>query len=266
MRYGSIYLITNLVNGKKYAGLTTTSIEARWASHKCESSTCTYLHKALKKYGLDKFKVEEIASSWDKDNLEWLEQFFISYYSCMAPNGYNLTTGGTFGGKQSEITKTKKQVSHKKRWDKLKNSNTNEVNNLLRGISNYVDNKKQPIISVDVSTGEVKRSESFAADGIKASLVHAAVKAGAICKNRYWFRDHGQSNEEVIEITLAKLKHRWQPENINPIIAEHYITGERIEFSNIEEAKKALKLDTGLIRKCFTGRLNRAKEWKFRLK
>ena len=265
MRYGSIYLITNLINGKKYVGLTTTTVEARWASHKCQSSTCTYLHKALSKYGHENFKIEELVSSWDKEFLEALETYFIMTLDCIAPRGYNLTSGGGFHGKQSKITRNKKSKFHKKLWKDFK-QDSQKYENRLKGVKNYIDNKKVPVISVNLSTGIVNRYPSFAATGFSSSLVHAAVRDFAICKNHLWFKNEGQSDVEVISKTLLKLKGRWQPENINAIVAEHYITGERIEFSNIQEAKKALNLDAGLIRKCFTGRLNRAKEWKFRLK
>lgn len=265
MRYGSIYLIKNKINDYKYVGLTTTSVEARWASHKCESSTCTYLHNALRKYGSDNFTVVELASSWNKQFLEELESYFIKLYDCVAPNGYNLTTGGGFHGKQSDITKQKKSESHKNRWQLIK-KDEEKYTRLVKNIKKYVNSKKTAIISVCLSTANIEKYNTFYETGLSPGSTHTAIRTGGHYKNRYWFYDKGQTEEELLDLVLIKLKGRWQLENINPIVAEHYITGEVVEFLNIWDAKDRLKIDVGLIRKCFTGRLTRAKEWKFKLK
>lgn len=265
MRYGSVYLIENKINGHKYVGLTTTSVEARWASHKCETSTCTYLHKALKKYGIDNFIVIELASSWSKGDLEELESWFILYYNCAAPNGYNLTTGGGFHGKQCEITKSKKSEFHKKDWKRFKNDK-NLYDKRMAGINSYIVNKRQKIIGVCMSTGNVCRYPSYYTSIDVPSNIYNAIKYGFYSKNFYWFRDIGQQDAAVRQQVLSKLKGRWQPENIYPILGENIDSGEVFEFENIFHAKKILSIGAGSIRKCFTGRVTRVKRWKFRLK
>ena len=60
---GYIYKITNLINNKLYIGQTTKSLEWRWLKHQKDS--ITYKHhldtkfaRAIRKYGVDNFKIE----------------------------------------------------------------------------------------------------------------------------------------------------------------------------------------------------------------
>ena len=88
----AVYVITNLINNKKYVGISR-EVEKRWRSH-CEVESRSMLHKAIIKYGKDNFKFEHIANafSW-KDACE-LEKQFIIEIDTKSPNGYNLTNGG----------------------------------------------------------------------------------------------------------------------------------------------------------------------------
>ena len=53
MGIGYIYLITNKINGKKYVGKTTTSIEERWREH-CKpcNGIRSGIDGAIQKYGI----------------------------------------------------------------------------------------------------------------------------------------------------------------------------------------------------------------------
>ena len=60
---GFIYKITNLINGKIYIGQTITSISQRMNRHYTNAKTnnhATGIDGAIKKYGRENFKVEEI--------------------------------------------------------------------------------------------------------------------------------------------------------------------------------------------------------------
>ena len=101
---GVIYKITNSINGKVYIGQTRQKLGVRWKQH-INSSLCetandynTYLHVAIRKYGIDAFVVEEIEVC-DNAELDAREIFWIDYYhSFNNKHGYNLTLGG--GGSQ----------------------------------------------------------------------------------------------------------------------------------------------------------------------
>jgi len=107
-----IYLITNLTNFKKYVGLTTEKKPViRWNRHKTETtaeSTCA-IHCAMRKYGIDNFQFEVIDESANNiDELNDLEEFYISFYDTFKGNGYNCTSGG---GSFIMSVETKKKMS-----------------------------------------------------------------------------------------------------------------------------------------------------------
>ena len=62
---GYIYKVTNTVNGKLYIGQTSRTIEVRWREHIQDAfgrnnKGFFALHRAIKKYGKDAFKIEQI--------------------------------------------------------------------------------------------------------------------------------------------------------------------------------------------------------------
>lgn len=96
-----IYKITNQINGKVYIGKTVGTIETRWREHKHEASKernrSRPIYRALNKYGLENFTVEEIEQC-DISILDKREQYWIRYYRSYVGwddcNGYNATIGG----------------------------------------------------------------------------------------------------------------------------------------------------------------------------
>jgi group I intron endonuclease len=88
-----IYQITNIVNNKRYIGKTTKTITDRFNSHLATAKygSKTYLHKALRKYGQEKFKISLIEKDiFSEDILAEREKFWIKKIS---PE-YNMTKGG----------------------------------------------------------------------------------------------------------------------------------------------------------------------------
>lgn len=91
-----IYKISNDINDKVYIGKTLDSVEKRWKEHlkdfkknKCEKRP---LYSAMKKYGSEHFKVEQIEICSDNEVSE-REIYWIEYFSSYK-NGYNATKGG----------------------------------------------------------------------------------------------------------------------------------------------------------------------------
>ena len=92
-RLGTIYLIINLINGKKYVGQTRQKLGRRISQHKC-GKTKLGIDAAIKKYGWkNNFKVE-ILEECPVEKLDEREIFWIAELNTKAPNGYNLTDGG----------------------------------------------------------------------------------------------------------------------------------------------------------------------------
>lgn len=115
-----IYKITNTVNGMIYIGQTRQTASRRWKSHRKDArklekgqinKISAYLYRAILKYGDKNFKVE-IVEQCEPHLLNEREQFWIKEFNCLAPNGYNLTTGGK-NFEFSEITLEKMSKNRK---------------------------------------------------------------------------------------------------------------------------------------------------------
>jgi group I intron endonuclease len=94
---GYVYLVTNLVNGKKYVGYTTRTIAKRWKEHLTLAArgSLLYFHCALRKYGLDNFRVELLETVVGTQvEIQAAEVRYIASQGSLAPDGYNLTVGG----------------------------------------------------------------------------------------------------------------------------------------------------------------------------
>lgn len=95
---GFIYKITNRVNNKVYIGQTRFTIEHRFKQHINKANRTKVicpLHKAIKKYGAENFKIESLEEV-PFEKLNEREMYWISVYNSFK-SGYNATIGG--GGK-----------------------------------------------------------------------------------------------------------------------------------------------------------------------
>lgn len=94
----SIYKLTNQINGKSYIGKTERNIGVRIKEHQYDTrkgKSKSILCRAIRKYGWDNFIVEVLATTIDKNVLNYLEKFFIMVYNTNNRKfGYNLTDGG----------------------------------------------------------------------------------------------------------------------------------------------------------------------------
>ena len=95
-----IYCYTNLINNKKYIGQTN-NFKRRTKQHKDDSFTnydeARYnqlIHQAIRKYGLNNFKIDILEDNIPTELIDEKEKYYISKYNTVAPNGYNLTEGG----------------------------------------------------------------------------------------------------------------------------------------------------------------------------
>lgn len=115
-----IYLVENLITNKKYIGQSI-NIKKRFLSHhiydyknpKNESYNSKF-YQALRKYGLNKFKVS-IIEICEKEALNEKEIYWINFFDSYK-NGYNSTLGGSNLSKKifSEESKLKKEKTRNK--------------------------------------------------------------------------------------------------------------------------------------------------------
>jgi len=89
----AVYVITNIVNGKQYVGITN-NLSKRWSAHRKTDGRCPALHNAFKKYGIDKFVFTHLMDVFDLEHAKEIEQQLIVEKGCKVPNGYNVSDGG----------------------------------------------------------------------------------------------------------------------------------------------------------------------------
>lgn len=89
-----------------YVGQTTRILKKRLIDHYCKNS-CPYLYSAIKKYGKENFSVDILGKYDTLEDLNNAEEYYVDWYNCIAPNGYNLKFGGGSYGKHSQITLAK---------------------------------------------------------------------------------------------------------------------------------------------------------------
>lgn len=105
-----IYLLRNTVNGKCYVGQTVQQPNDRIRQHRqCAESDRRdrqAITLAIHKYGWSAFGSFVLEVCETQEELDLAEQYWISFYNGLAPNGYNLREGGG-GGAMSDEAKAK---------------------------------------------------------------------------------------------------------------------------------------------------------------
>ena len=106
-----IYKVVNKINGKCYIGQTIQSISERKTKHLYDSNNGSnfIFHKAIRKYGIEKFKWKVLNEFDSKEETDKMEQFYIELFDSFYGNekGYNMTYGanGFTGRHHTEETK-----------------------------------------------------------------------------------------------------------------------------------------------------------------
>ena len=148
---GSIYKITNTVNGKSYIGQTRHDAEkTRIRCHlNGDSKGSRLVKRAIEKYGKDAFAYEILHDGIIPEFLDDLEIEAIKKFNTIAPQGYNLTAGGE-GGSPSEETRRKmsevgksRTVEHRRRLSEAQTGRKHSEET-KRKISEAVKGEKSP--------------------------------------------------------------------------------------------------------------------------
>lgn len=85
-----IYIITNKLNGSRYIGKTSKTLEKRWYQHckNAEYGTDTYLYRAMRKYGVENFTIEPLCEGLNEEEILMIAEHRPEY---------NMTFGGDGG-------------------------------------------------------------------------------------------------------------------------------------------------------------------------
>lgn len=102
----NIYKITNTINDKVYIGQTSYPIAKRFREHinraKYESNIVRPLYSAMRKHGVENFKIELIERVKTKKLTNAREKYWINYYNSFLGRGYNATEGGEGGSSRKK--------------------------------------------------------------------------------------------------------------------------------------------------------------------
>lgn len=130
----TVYLVTNLINGKQYVGATSHSIQSRFKEHMWEAyeGSNTLFHQALREYGVQNFSLEELESDIPDDLAGQREQYYIKVYNSYyaTGDGYNMTYGGsgTEGYIFTEADKAKiSRVNKGRKFSEERNQRIREI-------------------------------------------------------------------------------------------------------------------------------------------
>lgn len=187
-----VYIVTNLINYKQYVGITLQSIERRWSQHCSIKSECPALRDSIQEFGKENFKIEQIISAINIDSLNYLEEFLIKSLNTLAPNGYNLSSGGKYCV-MSDITKEKHSINMIERHKK---------SDLTLALRNAQIKKRKPIVGINFKTFEIFKFESIHSAHL-SGIYPDSVLTGEInyANNCMWYYDEGQTDVEFIENT-----------------------------------------------------------------
>lgn len=213
MMFGVIYKITNVVNYKIYIGQTTKTYKKRWTEHlwSAENGSTQWIHSAIRKYGKENFTVEQIDHAHNRNELDEKEQYWIEYYNSLAPNGYNLETGGVRNRCLSEIVR--------KRMSKTR---TGENNHRFG----------KPL------SDETKRKISEAHKGMTSPM-----KGKHLSEETKRKLSEAHKGKKMPELALKKLSERSKGE-------KNYFYGKHFCGSNHPNAIKVLCVETGEVFDC----------------
>ena len=110
-----IYQIYCYATGKSYVGQSI-DIHKRLRTHSLgNTKDCRALHAAIKKYPREQFRYD-VLEVCSEETLHDRECHWIAALDSIAPNGYNIKSGGE-GGRQSE--ETKRRIGNANRGRKL---------------------------------------------------------------------------------------------------------------------------------------------------
>jgi group I intron endonuclease len=211
------------MNGKVYIGQTTGTAKQRWATHVyAAKDKCRLLGRAIKKHGPQAFTVETLQACPDRETLDGAERFFIWACKGLAPHGYNLSTGGESGFKQSPETCALKSARQHRRYE------------------DPAQRDRQSTASrAHWSRPEVKA---------KASASHAA----------YWTPENRAKHSALIGdrsrewLKVARLTSRQAC--ITPVVVTPLGGGESMSFGSATEACGALGLVASCVSLCIQGK------------
>ena len=127
---GSIYKITNTVNSKAYIGQTARDAKKRCVTYHLGGHGSQLVKQAVDKYGKDAFIIEILHDGIIPEFLDILEIEAIEKCNSLAPNGYNLHSGG---GGSTPSDETRRKMSKAQKGKKLSAEHRRKISEANKG-------------------------------------------------------------------------------------------------------------------------------------
>lgn len=134
-----VYVITNLVTGKKYVGQTRRTIEERWREHLHSArqpsrvKMCPYLYASMNVHGFGNFTISELDRAQTLDELNDLEELWIAKLGTTDRRwGYNVSWGGASRLGPDTSAKLSAALKGKPAWNKGKPMGPEQRANMIR--------------------------------------------------------------------------------------------------------------------------------------
>jgi len=140
-----IYCARNKITRKVYIGQSIRDTPV--FRIRCHMLSKYYFGAALRKYGLDAFEISVIDRAETREQLNAKERFWIKTYNSLAPNGYNLTTGGEGGFKRCQSTILKMLASRRRYFE----NNPEAREQMLRRLAQSRARSKSPEVKEKIA-------------------------------------------------------------------------------------------------------------------
>lgn len=141
----NIYKITNNVNGKVYIGRTYQNPSTRFRQHRLGMGYGKKMpiHLAMTKYGIENFSHEVIYVAFSEKDSKFAEIYFINYFNCLAPNGYNVDLNTKYiKDNPYLITETKESVAVQSIEVETANAEQNTSTRVRYPVELFLESKK----------------------------------------------------------------------------------------------------------------------------
>ena len=231
---GSIYKHTNTVNGKSYIGQTRHDAEKTRKRDHIKGRGSQLLKCAIERYGEDAFIFEILHDGIIPELLDSYEIEAIAKYNTLAPNGYNLTTGGGGGRTFSKETRRKMSEANKGRTHSEETKRKISENNAMKGKTHSKETKRKISENNAMKRPEVRRKVSEANKG-KTHSKETRQKISEAGKGR----THSEETKRKISENNAN-KGKPRSEETKRKISEAH-KGKKLSGEHIQKMSEALK-------------------------
>ena len=137
-----IYSITHIATGKQYVGQSVNVFE-RWKQHSTPRKNASGIKGAIMKWGIDAFEFK-VLEECNKEDLNDRESFWIETLRTLAPDGYNLTSGGDSPKTVSDETRKKlSEASRKQKGCTRSEETRRKMSEAKKGTTHSEESKRK---------------------------------------------------------------------------------------------------------------------------